>query len=381
MISVSAIYLNALSTSHDVDVHISLLRANVTVLARIPFLDGSITADGNAWVRRTLTLTLPPTIETSSYTNTPVCDLIRAETDELRIVRSVVLPDGSRETIPLGVFRIDAVPDSFNDTTPVSLTGYDRAADIADDTFLQTRPFRADSTTSLITQLIQETSPNFVVRNETLKARDERVPTTHVDGSRADFIQKLAEGIGAVVCVDPEGEFVIADAPTLKDTPITRIRGGADGTLTNVTSTTGREGVFNAVVVRGASPSGDFAPVQATVYDSHPLSPTRWGDRLSGAFGKVPKTFDRPAITTFLQAQAAAAGLLGKYAGMLTPLNLSSVPMPHLEPGDCVFVIPRDLPAGAGARVMIVDSWTLDLRAGGDFTMLTRDVREMTLDA
>lgn len=381
MISVSTTYLNALSTSHEVDVNISLQRAKTTILAGIPFLDGSITADGNAWVRRTLTLTLPPTIETGPYTNTPIRDLIRSETDELKIVRSVVLPDGSRETLPLGVFRIDEVPDSFNDIAPVTITGFDRAADNADNKFLQTRPFKADSTTSLITQLIQETSSSFVVRNETIKARDDRVPTTHVDGSRADFIQKLAEGIGAVVYVDPEGEFVIADAPTLKDTPITRIHGGTDGTLTNVTSTTGREGVFNAVVVRGASPSGDYAPVQATVYDLAPSSPTRWGDRLAGAFGKVPRIFDRPAITTLPQAKAAAAGLLGKYAGMLTPLNLSSVPMPHLEPGDCVLVVPRDLPAGAGARVMIVDSWTLDLRAGGEFTMLTRDVREMTLDA
>lgn len=378
MYQVSTAYLNATTTSHQVRVQVTLLRAGKVVISDVPFLDGSITVDGSAFVRRTLALTLPPEISTGTFQSKRTRELVKTTGDELRIRRGIVFPDGSIEWVPLGVFRVESVPQSARLDEPVQVTGKDRCADLVDDEFLQLLTYSAGSTTSLIAKLIRETLPSASVVNLTT-VRDARVPATQKDGSRADFIRSLAEGIGAVVYVNGFGDFVIANAAKLTDKVVYTLRTGVGGTIVSADTEDTRDGVFNRVVARGTNASGDFNPVQAVVTDDDPSSPTRFGDRLAGRYGKITMFVDSTTITSMAQAQQVAQAELAKRVGVSAAMDVSSVPLPFLEPGDSVMVIPDDAPAGASARKHIVDSYTLSLSAGGEFSMSTRDVREVSL--
>ena len=52
------------------------------------------------------------------------------------------------------------------------------------------------------------------------------------------------------------------------------------------------------------------------------------------------------------------------------------MPNPALEPGDLIHVIP-DPDDLTTVRAHIVDGYTLNLRAGGEFPIRTRDVRRV----
>lgn len=376
---ISDAFRAALAMPHRVRVQVTLLRAGAVVMSDVPFESGEITVDSRSFVRRSLSLSVPPVIPTGDYKSVPTGDLIKTRGDELRVRWGMVFPDGSTEWVPLGVFRVDSVPWSATLDSPVTITGKDRCADIVDDDFLQPLTFESGSTKSLITTLIKETLPTVGVQDRT-RVRDARVPVTQADGSRSKFIEELATSIGAVVYCDGLGDFIIADAPTTEDDTVATLRTGLGGVIVSADSASTREGVFNRVVVRGESPSGDFAPVQGTITDNDPTSPTRFGDRLAGRYGKVTKFFDFPTVSSVAQAQATGRSLLAKYVGLTAAMDISSVPMPHLDAGDSVLLIPEELPAGAGARKHIVDSYSLSLKPGGAFTLRTRDVREVGLD-
>lgn len=114
---------------------------------------------------------------------------------------------------------------------------------------------------------------------------------------------------------------------------------------------------------------------RGVAYDEHPTSPTRWGDPDAGAFGKVPLFIDNPAVTSVAQAQSVGRAELARRAGISRTMQLQAVPNPALEAGDVVLVIPDDSPAGASARLHIIDSISMSLRAGGGYSVTTRDVR------
>ena len=377
---VSEGFLHAITTPHRVRVQASLIRAGTTVINDLPIIDGNITVDSGSFVRRSLTLTLPPEIPTSPYTSGRTDQVILTTGDEIRVKWGLVFYDETTEWVPVGTFRVDTVPYSATLDSAVTIRGVDRCADIVDDDFPQPRTFEAGSTTALIAQLIQETLPTASVYNRTT-VRDERVPTLQYDGSRADLIQNLATSIGAVVHCDGFGDFIIRDAPTLDDEAAMILRTGDGVVIVSADTDYTRDGGFNRVVVRGESPAGDFSPVQGTITDDDANSPTQFGDRLDGHYGKITKFFTFPNITSILQAQTVGKALLAKYVGLSAAMRVSSIPLPHLEAGDSIIVVPDDAPAGVSARKHIVDSYTLPLLAGGDFTMATRDVRETFKEA
>lgn len=378
MYAVSEAFQRATLSSHQVRVQATLLRGGKVVVSELPFVSGSVRVDGSAFVRRQLTLTLPPTIKTGLYASALTRELVRTTGDEIRLRWGLVFPGGSVEWVPLGVFRVDSVPQNSTGSEVVSVRAVDRCSDVVDDLFLQVRTFEAGSTTSLIAQLLRETSPSASVINQTT-VRDARVPVTQVDGSRSEFIRQLADSIGAVVYCNGFGDFVIADAAKLTDQAVYTLKTGVGGNIVEASSESTRAGVHNQIIMRGQSPSGDFQPVQETVADDDPSSPTRYGDRLAGRFGKVPLVLDSSTITSLGQAQAAARAELAKRVGISSAMSIQSVPLVFLEPGDSVLVIPDDVPAAANARKHIVDSWDLDLSAGGSFSLSTRDVREVNL--
>lgn len=380
MQQVSQGFLKALAGPHRVQVMVESRRGATVLYSGIPVIDGSITVDGNAPCRRTLSLTVPPRLSTGTYTDRPALPdspghPLAAHGQELHISYGVVFTDDSIEWIRVGVFRVDDADGSITEGQAVQISARSREAFIIDDRFLAPRTVSGPSTVALIDQLVHESLPQVEVVASA--SRDARVPTTTYSEDRWGAITSLAETIGAVVYADPWGRIVIADAPTTTGEPAWTVKGGDGGVLVHASSSSSRAGVSNAVVVRGESPSGDSPPSYAVAYDDDPTSPTRWGDPHAGAFGRVPRIESYPNVTSHAQALTTARGLLAQSVGAASKLEASSVPNPALEPGDLIHVIPDPTDPGGSVRAHVVDGYTLSLRAGGAFPIRTRDVRQV----
>lgn len=382
MLTVSPGFLDTLAGPHRVTVNIEVRKGGKVLYSGLPFTAGQIEVDATTPVRRRLTLSVPPLLRTGDYTSVPALprgpgDVLGAYGQEIHVTWGLVYTDDTIEWIPAGVFRIDDTKGALAGTgSTVPVTGVDRVSYIIDAQFVAPQTLSSPSTQSLIGRLIHEVLPSVEV--VVSASRDGRVPTFTTDLDRWQTISDLAESIGAVVFCDGRGRFVVADAPSLDGPPAWTVRAGVGGVLVEASGSTGRAGVFNAVVVRGESPSGDFPPLQAVIYDDVPTSPTRWGDPATGAFGMVPTYRDYPYVTTIEQARAAARSVLAQRVGAASTLDLSTVPNPALEGGDVIHVItdPTD-PAGS-VRVHVVDGFTIPLVAGDPFPIITRDVREAT---
>jgi hypothetical protein len=98
--------------------------------------------------------------------------------------------------------------------------------------------------------------------------------------------------------------------------------------------------------------------------DSGTQSPTRWG----GPFGRVPKFYSSPFITTYSQAWAAAHAMLAKELGLPYSADFTAVPNPALEPGD-----PVRVSYPGRAETHIIDRMTVPLTVGAPLAASTRE--------
>lgn len=379
MQQVSDALLETLAGPHRVQIQVTSRRGATVLYSGVPVVDGSVTVDGTAQCRRTLSLTVPARLATGLYADRPALPdsathPLAAYGQELHVSYGVVYTDDSVEWLQAGVFRVDSTSGSLTEGEAVQVAGRSRESFLIDARFLAPRTVSGPSATAVIGTLVHEVLPSVEVVVST--SRDARVPTTTYDEDRWGAITSLAESIGAVVYADPWGRIVVADAPSTTGDPVWTVRAGQGGALVSASSSSSREGVYNAVVVRGESPSGDFAPLQGVEYDEDPTSPTRWGDPHAGRFGMVPRHESYPTVSTVAQARAVARGLLAQSVGAARTLEASSVPNPALEPGDLIHVIPDPTDLST-VRAHIVDGYTLSLRAGGEFPIRTRDVRQV----
>jgi hypothetical protein len=132
------------------------------------------------------------------------------------------------------------------------------------------------------------------------------------------------------------------------------------------TASTSRDGVFNEIIARGERTDGS-SPVQYIVINDDPWSPTVWG----GPFGKVPRVYSSPQITTADQAKRAGKALLARSAGAARSLSLSAVPNPALDAGDVIAV---QFPNGVVEHHM-VDRLTIPLGASDAMPVTTRSTK------
>ncbi len=381
MLPVSAGFLEALASSQRIAIRADVTKGTQRLYTGLPVTGGSVSMTRGQVTRRTTSLTIAPRLATGPYRDRPALpeapgDPLGHYGQELRLWWELHYVGGGVESIPLGVFRIDSTSGSIAHDEAVSVTGVSREAFVADDAFLQPRTLSSASATSLIASLIRETLPTADVA--VTATRDTRVTDLVVDQDRWGAIQTIAEAIPAAVYADAWGRFIIADPPAETTQPVWQVRAGRGGSLVRADQTSSRDAVRNAVVVRGTSPSGDFAPLQAAVFDDTPGSPTRYGDPAAGHFGKIPEFITNPLVATLDQARAVGRAKLAQLVGAASTINASSIPNPALEVGDVVDVIPDpDDPVGS-VRRHILDSINLTLNPGGAFTMTTRDIRSGT---
>lgn len=350
----------------------------------IPIEEGSVTVDAGMATRRTCDLVVPPFLSTGRYSSRP--SLPETPTaplghygQELRILHSLVMPNGALLTVPVGRFRIDGAVGSELGRTAVAVTGSSREAFVVDDQFSAPRTVSGPSAVTLIRTLITESLPQAQVASTV--SSDHGVAAVTEERDRWGLIQVLAASIGAVVYADPTGRFVIADAPTTSTAPVWRFAPAEGQTLLDARRTSSRAGVYNSVTVVGSTLSGETTPVTFTARDIDPTSPTRYGDPDDGAFGKVSKTIFQPDLTSTAQCAVMARAELTRYIGAASTLNLSGIPHAGLEALDVVDVVIPEQVTGfpTAVRRHAIDSFTLPLTPAGAFPVATRDLLEVAV--
>lgn len=125
--------------------------------------------------------------------------------------------------------------------------------------------------------------------------------------------------------VDEDGVLVATPVRTVAATPDVEWQHGE----ANAYITTGgaglRDDIYNAVVARGERANG--TPVQATVVDDDPTSPTYF----YGPYGRRQRFYESPLITSVSEAQAAARSVLRKERRRAATVVVTAPPDPRVE--------------------------------------------------
>lgn len=384
---VAADYNDVLAGPHEVVRVADVMVGGAVVYADLPVVSGSITVDSQQRVRRQCSLTIAPALSTGTYTEIPALAATPQGVDrthplrwtgpEIRVKHGLVYPSGAIAWVPVGVFRIESGGGSLLGQTAVQVTGASRESWLIDDNRdggVYVTP--GGTATSLIRQRILATAANAQVLIST--RADRIVPASSADDADAwATVERLARSIGCVAYCDADGRFIIADRATKATPAVTLIRPGAAGTLVSADGGGSRTDVVAGVTVTGATSSGAAVPVSATVMNTDPTSPTRAGDPSAGLFGWKMLQITDSSLTNVADCQRMAASELAKRTGVATAMDLSTIPMPHLEAGDVIDVAMDADRISATLSRHVVDRFTLDLTAGAAFPVATRDLGQV----
>lgn len=356
-------FIPALNYSHQVTTRVQLFLTDGTVQT-LDHTGGSVTADRGQAARRTCSVTLA---DLSLIPRTPM-DKLNVYGSELLISRGIQFRDGP-ELAPIGRFRVDSVTGD-PDVGPVTISGTSLEAFISDDVLTAPTTVHSASQTAVggITQLIQETLPAAVVIS---RVTDQTVGTITWDQQQDRWaaVQELATAIGAEVYTDAAGQFIIAELPDLAgDSVVWAVEAGEGGAYISADRGMSREKVYNSVTAYGENTADDTAPVQATVEDVDPTSPTYVG----GPFGRVPTFYSSATLTSVELCTSAAAQLLSTSLRPNASADITSLPNPLLEPGDVIRVV-----YGDGSRELHqIQSFTISLDTSAGFTLATISAKE-----
>lgn len=331
----------------------------------LAILGGAVTLDGDADVRATLDLTVaerwPTTLDYLHLTPYGA---------EVFITRGVELGNGSIQRAPLGYFRLSGVDQDDAPTGPLTLTGTDRMKGIVDARLEVPAQFLPTATYgTVVSTLVAAVYPGAVIQ------WDDTTNTTAIGRSivaeedRYKALLDVVQSAGKIAYFDYRGVLVIKDPPATT-TPVWDVSAGAEGVLVSLGRGLSRDGIYNAVIATGEA-LDDSPPVRGAAYDLDATSPTYW----NGPFGKVPRFYSSPLLTTTGQCDAAAASLLAQGVGLPYSVDFTQIPNPALEPFDPVRVIyPIDLEATPHQKeeTHVLDQIVVPLGVDGAMTATTR---------
>lgn len=359
-------FLKALRGSHQMCARARIVTGFPTGVdpdgTEIPILAGDVQLDANADIRATLDLT------TDGNNAWPIdtAGLFTPYGNELFIERGIVLGDGTREWVSQGYFRINTVEQDDVPNGPIRITGQDRMAGIRDGRLLSQVQFGAGtSVADIFDFLVTEIYPAATMVFD-FDADNTTLASSHIaDEDRYGFLLDLARSLGKVMYWDHTGQLRVQSAPS-PTAPVFDVNHGKSGVLVRMSRALDREGVYNAVVASGEHPEASLAPARAVARDMNPESPTFW----NGAFGKVPRFFTSPFITTFEQAGDAGEAMLRKSIGLPYNATFQAVVNPALEPLDPVRVTYSDR---ARDEIHVLEKLTIPLVPGAALSATTRE--------
>jgi hypothetical protein len=329
----------------------------------IPIVDGNTVHDGNAEIRATADLTTVWDWPVDTH------GLLTPYGNEVFLERGLIYGNGEREWVSQGYFRLYGVEQGNVPRGAIRLSGRDRMSGIIDARLETPIQFAIGTTIAdAFTFLVGEVYPGVPIDFD-FDATTVAFASSHIaEEDRYGFLADVVRSRGKVMYFDHRGHLQVRTAqdPTV---PVFDVDHGAGGVLVDMTRKLDRDGVYNAVVAFGETP-GDIAPVRAIAIDNNPTSATYY----HGPFGKVPRFYSSPFITTSAQCRSAASAMLVRSLGLPYNVDFTAVPNPALEPFDPVRVShSNNVP-----EVHVIEKLTMPLTADSAMTAATRE--QTTID-
>jgi hypothetical protein len=297
----------------------------------LKLIDGEIELDATADVRGTGSLTLAepwPRVRNRSLAPFGA---------EVFVARGVDLGGAGVLWAALGYYRINDVEQSDAAKGPVDVSLEDRMSTIIDSRFLVPRQWlQGTRVGDIVDEVVTEIYPNATIIFDDDSDDSELGRSLIVEESRFEVLKTLAEGLGKIFYWDAQGRLLFETIPD-EDEPIWIVNAGVGGVMVEADRSLSRNGVYNAVVVLGEG-TDQMPPVRAVAFDAQESSPTFFG----GPFGRVPRFYSSPFITTQSQAENAAVNLLRQSLGAPYDVGASAVPNPALKPYDVIRVVYDD---------------------------------------
>ncbi|MBF8189127.1 DUF5047 domain-containing protein [Nonomuraea sp. K274] len=332
----------------------------------IPILAGDVLMDASSDIRATLDMTT-----VGEWPDKPH-SLLAPYGNEIFVERGIRYGSGDVEYVPLGYFRIYAPEQDEAPHGSIRISAKDRMSGIVDARLFYPRQFTSGTSLGdIFLDLVREVYPDAVIEWDDDTNEESLTRSQIAEEDRYAFLRDLVTSYGKVMFFDHRGVLVIKTPPASK-VPVFTVNHGRDGVLVSVSRQLTREGVYNAVVAMGEAADTE-EPVRAVVVDSNANSPTYF----YGNFGKVPRFYVSPFITTSVQAISAATSILSKELGLPYNVDFTAVPNPALEPLDPVKIT---FPKGR-AEVHIIERITIPLDASGVLSASSRQATNMSIGA
>ncbi|SCL21502.1 DUF5047 domain-containing protein [Micromonospora inyonensis] len=358
---VSERFLRALRGSHRMVVQARVVAPGSTGVnpdgTDIPILDGDVQMDGSAQVRSTLDLTTE-----GSLWPTRASSLLAPYGNELFVRRGVRYGNGVTEWVSLGYYRIYTPEQDDAPRGPIRVMGRDRMSGIVDGRMVAPVQFPATTTYGqVMSTLVTDIYPWVTIEWDDSTADQQIGRQIIADDDRYQVLHDLVTSVGKSWWWDHRGVLVIR-TPVSSAQPVWEVNHGEGGVLVKIGRRLTREGVYNGVIAVGEG-ADTSTPARAVVVDNNPASPTWW----DGPFGRVPRRYSSPLITSQGQADIAAASLLTAQLGLPYAVDFTAVPNPALEPGD-----PIRVRYPGRSEIHVIDRLTVPLAPGEAMPASTR---------
>lgn len=318
-------------------------------------ITGTVTVDRTRDVRRTITTEL--TDPTGTLTPADATDLLSPFGNELHAFRGVEFLDGTTELVPLGVFRLDDfdVGDGPDGIT-ISLQGSDRSVVVQRARWESTYVIPSGTATeTAIETLLSDRYPDVITNLPTMGATTPRVVLDGTEGDPWRDAVNLARAAGWELFLDGGGTVVAATTSTPDGTPDVTYTEGDQAVLLDLSrKVSTAASVYNGVIATAENTELP-APLRAVAWDDDPGSPTYY----LGKFGKVPRRWSTPLVTSQGQLDQAAQSMLDGLLGANEDVSFRQVVNPALDANDVVEVTRTR--AGLDAVRVVLDVVTIPL--------------------
>lgn len=265
---------------------------------------------------------------------------------------------------PLGYYRITDVDQDGSSDSPIKLMCHDRMATIVESELLEPRVYVANTTVAAVfDDLVLEIYPDAVIVFDDGSGFATLGRQLVIEKNRYAGLYELATSLGKIMYWDREGILRIVSLPD-EDEIVWEVKAGPAGVLVGANRSVSRDGTFNAWVVTGEG--GDAQnPARGVAVDANPTSLTFFEN---SRFGKIPFFFSTPAVTTGVQAAAAARSGLARTLGAAYSIDFAAIVNPALEPWQAVRVTYKD----GNRDIHVIESLTIPLNMGTAMSAITR---------
>lgn len=304
-------------------------------------VSGSVTDTSAPGVRRSLDLELSPL--------PGLRDKLVITGTQVRVTSVLRYPDGTTESVPMGLFEVDSTSVSYGSKGTIKLQGSDRWVKIQRARFLipQVSVVGVDTRQQIAALIREALGPSEpVAYNVPLTSN---VGAYAWDQDRDKAIIELDESIGTWTSFSRTGAAEINPMPLASARSAAWvIDASASGILLDASRSVDRTKTYNVVVVNSDKVDGSVLFDPQIVWDQDPNSPTYAGTNPLtaanvGPFGIVPYHFTSPLLQNAPQGVAAGTTILARVMGLNSQLTLSAVRNHALDVFDVIDVqLPRE---------------------------------------